>query len=94
MHNGTMSRQQSVIVLATNLVQMPTSASLAVVDAGNANPDDDFRFDAKLGPTGVYICNWQTTVPSSTVNMPAISSNWQRFSASPPERLITPAARS
>jgi len=32
--------------------------------------------------------------PSSTINMPAISSNRQQFSTSPPEMPITPAARS
>jgi len=27
---------------------------------GNANPDNNFRFDATLGPTGAYIFNLST----------------------------------
>jgi hypothetical protein len=30
-------------------------------DAGNANPDNDFRFDPTLGGTGGYIFNLKTT---------------------------------
>jgi hypothetical protein len=50
-----------VVLHATNLVQTSTTASLTVLDAGNANPDNDFRFDALLGTTGGYIFNLQTT---------------------------------
>jgi len=32
----------------------------AVEDTGNANPDNDFRFDGTLGPTGGYIFNLST----------------------------------
>jgi len=32
-----------------------------VQDAGNANPDYDFRYDASLGDTGGYIFNLKTT---------------------------------
>jgi hypothetical protein len=32
-----------------------------VLDAGNANPDNDFRFDVSLGNTGGYIFNLKTT---------------------------------
>jgi hypothetical protein len=30
-------------------------------DAGDANPDDNFRFDPTLGQTGGYIYNLRTT---------------------------------
>jgi hypothetical protein len=32
-----------------------------VDDAGNANPDSNFRFDGGLGPNGGYIFNLKTT---------------------------------
>lgn len=51
----------SVVLHVSNLVQTSTNASLVVVDAGNANPDNDFRFDPTLGPTGGYIFNLKTT---------------------------------
>lgn len=51
----------SVVVHASNLVQTSTNASLVVVDAGNANPDNDFRFDPTLGPSGGYIFNLKTS---------------------------------
>lgn len=31
-----------------------------VQDSGNANPDNDFRFDSSLGGTGGYIFNLST----------------------------------
>jgi hypothetical protein len=43
---------------ATGLTQVDTSASATVVDAGNANPDSDFRYDSTLGG---YIYNLKTT---------------------------------
>jgi hypothetical protein len=36
------------------------SASYDVEDAGNANPDSDFRYDPTLGDSGGYIFNLQT----------------------------------
>jgi len=37
---------------------------------GNANPDNDFRFDATLGPTGGYIFNLSTGgLPSGTYSL-------------------------
>jgi hypothetical protein len=45
---------------ATSINQVSTTISGDVEDAGNANPDNDFRFDATLGPTGGYIFNLKT----------------------------------
>lgn len=50
-----------IVVHATSVVQTSSSATYDVQDAGNANPDSDFRFDATLGPTGGYIFNFKTT---------------------------------
>jgi hypothetical protein len=37
-----------------------------VEDSGNANPDNNFRFDPTLGPSGGYIFNLSTkAVPSA-----------------------------
>lgn len=52
---------ESVVVTATELVKMDgTAASTVVDDAGNANPDDAFRYDPTLGGTGGYIYNLST----------------------------------
>ena len=40
--------------------QVSSSISGAVEDSGNANPDNDFRFDSTLGGTGGYIFNLST----------------------------------
>jgi len=50
----------SVVVHGVGLVQTSTNASEALQAAGNANPDNDFRFDPTLGPTGGYIFNLST----------------------------------
>jgi len=50
----------SLVVHAVELRQMSTSASAAVIDAGQSNPDQDFRFDASLGGSGGYIFNLKT----------------------------------
>jgi len=51
----------AVSLHAIGVTQLSTSASTDVIDAGNANPDADFRFDATLGSAGGYIFNLQTT---------------------------------
>lgn len=51
-----------VVVHASGLTQLDGSASGAVESPGNANPDDDFRFDADLGG---YIFNLSTDGLSS-----------------------------
>ncbi len=59
--SGNDLSSSSIIVHATSVVQTSTFASSTVIDAGNANPDSDFRFDSTLGTTGGYIFNLQTT---------------------------------
>ena len=48
-----------VRALGVSLVSTETSGPVA--DAGDANPDDGFRFDPTLGETGGYIFNFKTT---------------------------------
>ncbi len=52
----------TVVVHAVSLVQTSTNASEVLQASGNANPDNDFRFDPTLGPTGGYIFNLSTKV--------------------------------
>jgi hypothetical protein len=47
-------------IRATGVIQTSNLISGPAVDAGNANPDYDFRYDASLGGTGGYIFNLQT----------------------------------
>jgi len=58
---GVNRSNASVTIHATQLSQTSTAATSAVQDAGQANPDSDFRFDASLGGTGGYIFNFKTT---------------------------------
>jgi hypothetical protein len=58
--NGADMSSSRVVVTATNLVMLSTNVTGTPADAGNANPDSDFRFDPTLGPTGGYIFNLQT----------------------------------
>jgi hypothetical protein len=51
----------SVTMTAQNQVQVSSSISGQVLDAGNANPDNNFRYDSTLGPSGGYIFNLKTT---------------------------------
>jgi len=50
----------SITVHAVGITQTSTTISGTVQDSGNANPDDDFRFDSTLGTTGGYIFNLKT----------------------------------
>jgi len=50
----------SVVLHATSLVQIGTNSSGVIQASGKANPDNDFRFDSTLGPTGGYIFNLST----------------------------------
>jgi hypothetical protein len=43
-----------------SITQDSTTVSGPIDDSGNANPDNDFRFDSSLGPTGGYIFNLST----------------------------------
>jgi hypothetical protein len=49
-----------VVVHGVSLTQASTNASVVLQASGNANPDNDFRFEATLGPTGGYIFNLST----------------------------------
>ncbi len=51
----------AITVTAQQVVMVSTNASFTVDDSGNANPDNNFRFDGGLGPNGGYIFNLQTT---------------------------------
>jgi hypothetical protein len=59
--SGNDLSSSSITVHATSVTRISTSTSGAVENAGNANPDDNFRFDATLGSTGGYIFNLKTT---------------------------------
>ena len=58
---GNNLSSSEITVHAIALTQSSTSISGAVQDAGNANPDYDFRFDPALGGSGGYIFNLSTT---------------------------------
>jgi hypothetical protein len=49
----------AIVVHATQIV-MTSSVTGSPDDAGNSNPDYDFRYDSTLGPSGGYIYNLQT----------------------------------
>jgi hypothetical protein len=51
----------AITVTAVQVILVSTNASTDVIDAGNANPDNNFRFDGGLGPNGGYIYNLKTT---------------------------------
>ena len=59
--SGNDLSSSGITVHAISVTQISTSASGAVENAGNSNPDNDFRFDATLGSTGGYIFNLKTT---------------------------------
>jgi MBG domain (YGX type) len=50
----------AVVVSATTLYKVAGGTG-NVEDAGNANPDSNFRYDATLGPSGGYIFNFKTS---------------------------------
>jgi hypothetical protein len=58
--NGKDLSSSSIAVHATQVTSV-SGFSGPVDDAGNANPDDNFRFDNTLGTTGGYIFNLKTT---------------------------------
>jgi len=58
--NKADASSSNTVVHALSLVQTSTNASEALQASGNANPDNDFRFDPTLGPTGGYIFNLST----------------------------------
>ena len=50
----------SITLEAISITQTSTSISGAVQESGNANPDNNFRFDPTLGSTGGYSFNLTT----------------------------------
>ncbi len=50
----------TITLHATGITLISSSISGNVEDAGNANPDNDFRFDSTLGTSGGYIFNLKT----------------------------------
>jgi hypothetical protein len=54
--NGSNVSSSSIVVHAVNIQQISTSAYGDIMTAGNANPDNNFRFDS-----GYYILNLKTT---------------------------------
>lgn len=58
--NGTDVSSSAIVVHATQITSL-SSFSGTPEDVGNANPDNDFRFDSTLGTTGGYIFNLSTT---------------------------------
>ncbi len=58
--SGNDVSSSSIIVHTTGIAPL-TAGTGTLDDAGNANPDNDFRFDRTLGPSGGYIFNLKTT---------------------------------
>jgi hypothetical protein len=58
--SGTDLSSSAVVVHATG-VFLQSAFVGEPEDAGNSNPDYDFRFDNGMGPTGGYIFNLKTT---------------------------------
>jgi hypothetical protein len=54
--SGVTQSSASIMVQATYVLQVTTNAPQTLDDAGNANPDDNFRFDGEM-----YIFNLKTT---------------------------------
>jgi hypothetical protein len=73
--NRTNASLSAVVVTAIRLVRASDNAPVPLNDAGRANPDSRFRFDATLGGTGGYIFNLSTAGLQS-------GSYWLYFAAS------------
>lgn len=59
--SGNDVSSSSIAVTAVSLVQVSTSTTDTIEDAGNSNPDNNFRFDPTLGVVGGYVFNLKTT---------------------------------
>ncbi|HET8550152.1 MAG TPA: hypothetical protein VFL57_19210, partial [Bryobacteraceae bacterium] len=57
---GTNLSSSAISLQALNVTLASSSISSAPEDAGNANPDSNFRYDPTLGITGGYIYNLST----------------------------------
>lgn len=58
--SGNDLSSSNITLHAISVTLKSASISGTVEDAGNANPDCDFRFDSTLGTTGGYIFNLST----------------------------------
>jgi hypothetical protein len=58
---GNSLSSSDIIVHAVSISQVSTTISGVVQNAGNSNPDSNFRFDSTLGAGGGYIFNLSTT---------------------------------
>jgi hypothetical protein len=58
--SGNNLSSSALTLHATGLTMVSTSISGPVQDGGNANPDNNFRFDSTLGNTGGFIFNLST----------------------------------
>lgn len=58
--SGNNLSSSSIRLHATELTNVDSLASGVIEDSGNANPEDDFRYDAALGGTGGYVFNKST----------------------------------
>jgi hypothetical protein len=58
--SGNDKSSSSITLHAVSITQVSTATSGTVEDAGNANPDSNFRFDATLGSAGAYVFNLKT----------------------------------
>jgi sugar lactone lactonase YvrE len=68
--SGNDLSSSSITVHGVSITQVSTSITGTVQDSGNANPDNDFRFDITLGPTGGYIFNLSTNgLTTGTYNL-------------------------
>ncbi|PYS51190.1 MAG: hypothetical protein DMG13_19105 [Acidobacteria bacterium] len=60
----------TMVVHAVGIQQLSGAITGPVQDSGNANPDNDFRYDPTLGPTGGYIFNFSTKgLPTGTYEL-------------------------
>ncbi len=62
--NGLNVSDSNLVVMATYLSKSDGTSSASVEDAGNSNPDNNFRFDSSLYPGGGYIFNLSSKSPS------------------------------
>jgi hypothetical protein len=58
--NGNDLSSSSITLHGVDLSPLSSEASAALEASGNANPDNDFRFDPTLGTSGGYIFNLST----------------------------------
>ncbi len=59
--SGTNLSRSTLFTVAVSVVMVSNNASSTVIDAGNANPDSNFRYDPSLfGGAGGYIFNLDT----------------------------------